>query len=108
MPSQKDKCRVYLKKPEEYGHPDRTYRYDIHDWSAIGRMKNLKVLKIEQICVEDFSFLTRCQNLQKLSLYNTNFSDCRLLQGLPKLTFVDLRYCKLEHVEALEGIEVLI
>lgn len=103
-----DKCRVYLRKPEEYGQSDRAYHYDIHDWSAIGRMKNLKVLRIEQICVEDFSFLTQCQNLQKLSLYNTNFSDCRLLQELPKLTFVDLRYCKLEHIEALEGIEVLI
>ncbi len=103
-----DTCRLYLRKPDEYGYPDRTYRYDIRDWSAIGRMKNLRALKIEQICVEDFSFLTQCQNLQKLSLYNTNFSDCRLLRGLSKLASADLRYCRLEHTEALEGIEVRI
>ena len=106
----KSRHQIYIRKPDEYGWPDRTYRYDIYDWSAIGRMKNLKVLKIEEICVEDFSFLTQCQNLQKLSLYNTNFTDCRLLQGLSKLRYVDLRYCKLEYIEvleALEGIEVL-
>lgn len=99
--------RIDLQKPDEYGFPDRNYPYDPRDWSSIGWMTNLKHLVIKEICVDDFSFLPKCQKLEKLSLYNTNFSDCRLLLELPNLKQVDLRKCRLEHVEVLEGIDVI-
>ena len=93
---------AWLQEPEEHA-PPAPYYYDLRDWSAVGRMKNLRELRIGGICVEDFSFLTQCRELRTLSLYNTNFTDCRLLRELPKLQSVDLRQCRLTHTEALEG-----
>lgn len=92
---------AYLRAPEEH-FPPEPYYYDLRGWSAIGRMENLRELRICEICVEDFSFLTECKNLQTLSLYNTNFTDCRLLLKLPKLKYVDLRSCRLIHKEVLK------
>lgn len=92
---------AYLRAPEEH-FPPEPYYYDLRGWSAIGRMENLRELRICEICVEDFSFLTGCKNLQTLSLYNTNFTDCRLLLKLPKLKYVDLRSCRLIHKEVLK------
>ena len=83
--------------------PPKPYYYTMENWSVIGRMKKLKKLTISQICVEDFSFLPQCQSLEHLSLYNTNFSDCRLLLQIPQLKSVDLRLCRLEHTEALKS-----
>lgn len=82
--------------------PPRPFYYRLEDWSAIGRMKNLQNLIISQICVEDFSFLKECQSVTQLSLYNTNFADCRLLLQMPKLKQVDLRFCRQEYLEALK------
>ena len=97
-----DKRRyAYLRAPEEH-FPPEPYYYDLRGWSAIGRMENLRELRICEICVEDFSFLTECKNLRTLSLYNTNFTDCRLLLKLPKLKYVDLRFCRLIHKEVLK------
>ena len=70
-------------------------------------MCNLKRLVIEQLCIEDFSFLEECKNVETLSLCNTNFSDCRLLLKLPKLKKVDLSLCRLEHEDALETLQSL-
>ena len=92
---------AYLRAPEEHFSPE-PYYYDLRSWSAIGRMENLRELRICEICVEDFSFLTECKNLRTLSLYNTNFTDCRLLLKLPKLKYVDLRSCRLIHKEVLK------
>ena len=92
---------AYLRAPEEH-FPPEPYYYDLRGWSAIGRMENLRELRICEICVEDFSFLTECKNLRTLSLYNTNFTDCRLLLKLPKLKYVDLRFCRLIHKEVLK------
>ena len=92
---------AYLRAPEEH-FPPEPYYYDLRGWSAIGRMENLRELRICEICVEDFSFLTECKNLRTLSLYNTNFTDCRLLLKLPKLKYVDLRSCRLIHKEVLK------
>lgn len=84
-------------------HPlPQPYYYALEDWSVIGKMKNLKNLKIAQICVEDFSFLPQCGSLEQLSLYNTNFFDCRILRQIPSLKRVDLRLCRLEHLDALQ------
>ena len=96
-----EKRRACLRAPDEH-FPPKPYYYDLRGWSAIGRMQNLRELKICEICVEDFSFLTQCKNLRTLSLYNTNFTDCRLLQELPNLKYVDLRSCRLIHKEALK------
>lgn len=82
--------------------PPKPFYYRLEDWSAISRMKNLKTLLISEICVEDFSFLKECRSVTQLSLYNTNFTDCRLLLQMPKLKQVDLRLCRLEHLEVLE------
>ena len=41
-----------------------------------------------------------------LSLYNTNFTDCRMLLKLPKLEEVDLRFCPLEHEEVLQTLDI--
>lgn len=49
-------------------------------------------------------FLTQCQSPERLSLYNTNFSDCRLLLQMPKLKSVDLRLCKLEYIDVLNSV----
>lgn len=92
---------VQICAPDEYPPPS-PYYYSLENWSAIGLMKNLKTLTIEEICVEDFSFLTSCQSLEQLSLYNTNFSDCRLLLQIPKLKSVDLRLCRLKYTEVLD------
>ena len=92
---------AYLRAPEEH-FPPEPYYYDLQGWSVIGHMENLRELRICEICVEDFSFLTECKNLRTLSLYNTNFTDCRLLLKLPKLKYVDLRSCRLIHKEALK------
>ncbi len=96
--------KIIMESPCKEFPPD-PYYFDLHDWSAIRRMPNLTALIIEQICVDDFSFLASCKNVQKLSLRNTNFTDCRLLLGLPKLKSVDLRVCHLTHTEVLEDLQ---
>jgi len=96
-----EKRYVTLYWPNSH-FPPSPYYYDLYDWSAIGRMIHLRNLTIAEICVEDFSFLTQCKNVQTLSLYNTNFKDCRLLLEMPKLKAVDLRLCQLSHKEVLE------
>lgn len=98
-----DEARVVdLVAADDYPLPAPFY-YSLKDWSAIGRMKNLRDLSISEICVGDFSFLKECPSLTQLSLYHTDFTDCSLLLELPKLKRVDLRQCRLEHREALEG-----
>lgn len=73
----------------------------------IGRMRNLERLVIKHLCIEDFSFLEECKNVETLSLYNTNFSDCRILLKLSKLKKVDLSLCRLEHEDVLETLQSL-
>ena len=97
---------TYIVPPDKHIPLKNPYYYALSDWSLIGRMCNLKRLVIEQLCIEDFSFLEECKNVEMLSLYNTNFSDCRLLQKLPKLKKVDLRLCRLEHEDVLETMEI--
>ncbi len=82
------------------------YYYDVDDWSSIGLMTNLKALVIQNLIIDDFSFLKKCKNLRRLSLYNTNFSDCRIIGELPNLKEADLRFCPLEHTEALQNLTV--
>lgn len=98
---EKGSRKVIIESPCEEFPPD-PYYFDLHDWSAISRMPNLTTLMIEEVCVDDFSFLASCQNVRKLSLRNTNFTDCRLLLELKNLQSVDLRLCHLTHTEALE------
>ncbi len=83
-----------------------SFYLDPTDWSIIGKMSNLRTLRIENLIVDDFSFLTKCKNVQVLSLYNTNFKDCHLLLGLPKLKEANLRFCPLEHKEVLQSLDV--
>lgn len=100
------------------------FYYSPGDWTAIGRMKKLKVLKIENLAIHDFSFLTNLTNLQKLNLSGTNFSqdevlaglknlqqldlpntgfsDCRVLLQLPKLKRVNLAHCHLQNEDMLQ------
>ena len=96
-----EKRLACLRAPDEH-FPPEPYYYDLRGWAVIGGMENLRELRISEICVEDFSFLAQCKNLRTLSLYNTNFTDCRLLKGLPKLKYVDLRSCRLIHKEVLK------
>ncbi|NBI68488.1 hypothetical protein D1646_17180 [Pseudoflavonifractor sp. 60] len=96
--------KVIIDSPCKEFPPDPFY-FDLHDWSAINRMPNLTALMIEEVCVDDFSFLAGCQNVRKLSLRNTNFTDCRLLRELTNLQSVDLRLCHLTHTEALEKLQ---
>ena len=98
---EKGSRKVIIESPCEEFPPD-PYYFDLHDWSAISRMPNLTTLMIEEVCVDDFSFLASCQNVRKLSLRNTNFTDCRWLLELKNLQSVDLRLCHLTHTEALE------
>lgn len=97
---------IYIVPPEPYSTLPNPYYYDIHDWSIIGRMRHLQILRIERICVDDFSFLTQCKALETLSLYNTNFSDCRLLCKMPNLKKIDLRQCQLTNTEILKDLHV--
>ncbi len=69
-------------------------------------MVHLNRLTIEKICIDDFSFLTQCKNVEILSLRNTNFSDCRLLCKMPKLKKLDLRDCQLEYENVLKEMNV--
>jgi len=83
-----------------------SFYLDTADWSILEKMPNLRTLRIENLIVDDFSFLPKCKNVQVLSLYNTNFRDCRLLLELPKLKEADLRFCPLEHKEVLQSLHV--
>lgn len=119
---------AYLCPPGEYPPPP-PYYYDLGDWSIIGRMTalqslliegvevedpalwpllaklpNLKQLRIQDLRVGDFSFLPACKALRSVSFYHTDFSDCRLLLDLPELQDADLRFCPLEHKEALKAL----
>ena len=118
---------VYVRPLDDHFPPEPCY-YDLSDWSMIGRMTNLQSLFIDRILIEDpnfwpllaklpnlrklrvyntrisdFSFLSHCKELRNVSFYNTNFADCRLLLDLPKLQESDIRFCPLEHREALDG-----
>ena len=97
--------QVYLCLTEEFELP-KPYYCDLEDWSILGRMPQLRTLAIECICVEDFSFLSQCSQVQRLSLYNTNFSDCRLLKTMKSLKYVVLRRCSLTHREALDELSI--
>ena len=96
---------LYIYPPDEH-FPPEPYYYDLHDWSAIGRMANLKTLTIVNIYVDDFAFLTKCKNVRRLSLYGTNFSDCRLLLEMPNLQEADLHLCPLEYEEVLATLSI--
>lgn len=123
---------AYIRPLDEHFPPPPCY-YDLSNWSMIGRMVNLQSLYIDHILVEDpdlwpllsklpklrslrvqntrvgdFSFLRGCKALRSISFYNTDFSDCRLLLDLPKLQEADLRFCPLEHREALDGLPIKI
>lgn len=101
----KDPSTIYIPPPGEV-FPPEPYYFDLEDWSAIGRMKNLRTLVMDHLYVEDFSFLTQCENLRSLSLYGTTFRDCRLLLELPHLKSADLYLCQLEHTEVLERLKI--
>ncbi len=96
---------VYICPPSEY-FPPEPYYYDLYDWSIIGKMTGLRTLVIEHIYVDDFSFLRYCRNVRRLSLYGTNFSDCRLLLEMPNLKEADLHLCPLEHEEILAALSI--
>lgn len=96
---------TYIVPPDKNIPLKKPYYYALGDWSLIGRMQNLERLVIEHLCIEDFSFLEECKNVETLSLCNTNFSDCRILQKLPKLKKVDLSLCRLEHEHVLETLQ---
>ncbi|MDE6364613.1 MAG: leucine-rich repeat domain-containing protein [Lachnospiraceae bacterium] len=100
-----DEESIYFWEPGYLPLP-APYYYDLHDWSVIGRMKKLEWLVIKGVYIDDFSFLSACQNLKRLKLYKTNFSDCRLLSGLPGLKEVHLIFCDLEHIEVLQDLPV--
>ena len=93
---------VTIFAPDNFPLP-APYRYDLSDWSAIGRMSKLKNLSVSRIFIDDYSFLTRCVSLEKIFFYNTNFSDCRLLLKLPKLKSVEFHLCNLENTNALKS-----
>lgn len=125
----KEDC-VYIYPPGEHSPPE-PYYFDLDDWSIIRRMTNLQTLLIDEILIEDpafwsglgelpnlttlriqntqvlnFQFLPACKNLRVLSLYRTNFSDCRLLSGLSHLVELDLRFCPLIEKEALNSLSL--
>ncbi len=94
------------------------------DWSAVGQMKRLKILKIENLAICDWGFLEnlgnlqdlnlcgtnfarediilRLKNLQQLNLTGTGFTDCSILLQIPKLKRVNLAHCNLKNESALE------
>lgn len=97
--------RVFVYAPDEH-FPPEPFFYDLRDWSAIGRMQSLRTLCIEELCVDDFSFLAECKNVETLSLRGTNFSDCRLLREMPRLKRVNLNLCPLTHQDALADLSI--
>lgn len=75
------------------------------DFSMIGEMKELQYLRLQEIEIDDFSFLTKCRKLQMLDLQHTNFTDCRLLEGLPELRKAYLPpRSQLIHTEVLDAL----
>lgn len=123
---------VYIRPLDEHFPPAPCY-YDLSDWSMIGKMANLQSLYVDRILIEDpdfwpllaklpklrnlriqntrvgdFSFLSQCKELQSVSFYNTDFSDCCLLLDLPRLQECDIRFCPLEHREVLDGASIKI
>lgn len=77
------------------------------DFTLIGEMTNLQRLRFDKVSIDDFSFLSRCQNLRVLDLQATNFSDCRILAQLPALREVSLPLeRKLKHTEILSTLSI--
>ena len=81
------------------------------EFSAIGRMEKLRQLSVvlssrnQTLDMGDFTWLSRCKNLQHLDLALTNFSDCALLLQLPALKTVRLpEREQLAHLEALDAL----
>lgn len=64
------------------------------DWALLGEMTKLQVLdfpeRTPQGIIDDFSFLPKLTNLQRLSLTYTSFTDCSLLAGLTNLKYLYL------------------
>ena len=99
-----DEKIILIPPSKEYSRLPAPYYFDIHNWTVIGKMTKLQTLVIHDIYIDDFSFLKTCKNLKRLDLYNTNFSDCRLLSELTNLKEADLRFCPLEYVETLQNL----
>lgn len=73
------------------------------DFSIIGEMKELQYLRLQEIEIDDYSFLTGCRKLQMVDLQHTNFKDCSLLKDLPELKKVYLPpRSQLIHTEVLD------
>ena len=78
-------------------------------FSLIGEMTKLKQLSLHDVAIADYSFLTRCRNLNSLDLQETSFSDCRLLAELPALKKALLPSgSQLTHTEVLEQLSCII
>ncbi|MDE5950834.1 MAG: hypothetical protein K2H12_04545 [Acetatifactor sp.] len=77
------------------------------DFTLIGEMTNLQRLRFAKVSINDFSFLSGCQNLRVLDLQKTNFTDCRILAQLPALREVSLPLeRKLEHTGILQTLSI--
>lgn len=75
------------------------------DFSLIGHLPNLQALFLWGMVLEDFSFLSQCKELLYLNLWDTNFTDCRLLAKLPSLRYVCLpKRGELKYLEVLEEV----
>lgn len=77
------------------------------NWAMLEEMTNLQVLEFPKRMpsgiIDDFSFLPKLKNLNRLSLRFTSFSDCSLLSELTQLKSLALpARKKLIHTEVLE------
>ena len=69
----------------------------------IGEMRELQYLRLQEVEIDDFSFLTRCKKLEVLDLQHTNFADLSLLSNLPELKKVYLPpRSQMIHTEVLD------
>ncbi len=76
------------------------------DWALLGEMTNLQVLEFPKRTpsnlIHDFSFLPKLENLNRLDLRYTSFTDCTLLSNLTQLKHLALPFPKkLIHTEVL-------
>lgn len=76
------------------------------NFSLLGELPDLELLRIDGFDLGDWSFLSGCKKLRTLIIQNTDFTDCRLLAGLPLLEKVSLPpKSKLKHREVLDAIK---
>lgn len=83
---------------------------DPGNWSLLGDLPNLEALFMPEVHLEDWSFLSRCSQLKRVSLTHTNLSCPTILEHMTQVTYLNLPAMEFEDfsfLERLSAVEIL-